>query len=154
MKMTTDDVVSRRIASNSAARLGSTGLERPTLDERMAPWGVAIFGADLLICGATRRSWRRVGLVVGGVGLLACSALGFCSVPSSNAIAGDGGPRYVATCMSRTAARCRTVNPCRVYRCRHLQARAAARFAQEAAMEKRAREVMTRRVARRQRRST
>ena len=93
MKMTTDDVVhvaSPRTLQRVWDRRGSSA---PTLDERMAPWGVAIFGADLLICGATRRSWRRVGLVVGGVGLLACSALGFCSEPSSNAIAGDDGAR-------------------------------------------------------------
>jgi hypothetical protein len=91
--MTTDDVVSvlsHRTPQSVWDRRGSSG---PTLDERLAPWGVAIFGADLLICGATRRSWRGVGLVVGGVGLLACSALGFCSAPSSNAIAGDGGVR-------------------------------------------------------------
>ena len=38
-----------------------------------------MFGADLLIGGHPAAS-RGVGLVVGGVGLLACSALGFCSV--------------------------------------------------------------------------
>ena len=57
--------------------------------ERMAQWGVAIFGTELLIYGVTRRSWGRVTLVAGGAGLLACSALGFCSGSSSNAIARD-----------------------------------------------------------------
>ena len=57
--------------------------------ERMAQWGVAIFGTELLICGVTRRSWGRVALVAGGAGLLACSALGFCSASSSNTTARD-----------------------------------------------------------------
>jgi hypothetical protein len=91
--MTTDAVVklpSHRTPQSIWDRRGSSG---PTLEERMAPWGVAIFGAELLIFGATRRSWRGVGLVVGGVGLLACSALGFCSALPSNAIARNGGVR-------------------------------------------------------------
>lgn len=88
--MTTDDVVnlaSHRTLQSVWDRWSSSG---PTLGERMAPWGVALFGAELLICGLTRRSWRRVGLVVGGVGVLACSALGVCSAPSSNVIASAG----------------------------------------------------------------
>ena len=88
-----DDVVNlarhRTLDHRTLDSVWDRGASSGSTLERMAQWGVAIFGTELLICGVTRRSWGRVALVAGGAGLLACSALGFCSASSSDATARD-----------------------------------------------------------------
>jgi hypothetical protein len=60
------------------------GWQGETIEERLGPWLASVAGASLLAYGATRRSWRGVGLMMGGVALMGCAAAGLCN------------PRYAA----------------------------------------------------------
>jgi hypothetical protein len=89
--MTTDDVVDI-IASNSAEHLGSTGPERPHARRANSSVGSCDVGADLLIGGqpAGRGASRFSSAWCGSPGMQRARGL---QRASSNAIAGDGGPR-------------------------------------------------------------
>jgi len=50
-----------------------------TIEERVGPWVVSFAGAAMIVAGVRRRSWRGVHLMLGGAGLIAGAAAGFCN---------------------------------------------------------------------------
>ena len=77
--MGTDNAVnlaSHRSAQSVWDRRGWSGV---TIEERVAPWAIALGGVAMMAHGATRRSLGGVSLMLGGAGLIACSALGLCN---------------------------------------------------------------------------
>jgi uncharacterized membrane protein len=55
------------------------GWQGATIEERIGPWLASVVGTGILAYGATRRSWRGVWLMVGGVALIGCAAAGLCN---------------------------------------------------------------------------
>jgi len=70
------NLMSHRAAASVWDRRGWTGL---TVEERVGPWLVSFLGAGLLAYGATRRSWRGVWYMIGGVSLISGVMAGLCN---------------------------------------------------------------------------
>ena len=52
------------------------GWQGRTVEERVGPWLVSLAGAGLFSYGASRRSWRGVWWMIGGLGLIGAAAVG------------------------------------------------------------------------------